>query len=89
MESEFDQRLIKLREQFQLKEKELEEIQTRFVPQMDTDVLRLKMLSELEGPHRKELESKQALIDEQATNLFTLKRKYEDLRADSESNRVF
>jgi len=42
---------------------------------MDTDVLRLKMLSELEGPHRKELESKQALIDEQATNLFTLKRK--------------
>jgi len=29
MESEFDQRLSKLREQFQIKEKELDEIQTR------------------------------------------------------------
>jgi len=75
MESEFDQKLLKLREQFQIKEKELEEIQQRYVPQMDTDVLRLKMLSELEGPHRKELESKQALIEEQSSNLFNLKRK--------------
>jgi len=75
MEAEFDQKLLKLREQFQIKEKELEEIQQRYVPQMDTDVLRLKMLSELEGPHRKELESKQALIEEQSSNLFNLKRK--------------
>lgn len=55
---------------------------------MDTDVLRLKMLSELEGPHRKELESKTALIEEQNTQLFNLKRKYEDLRSEYEATKV-
>lgn len=49
---------------------------------MDTDVLRLKMLSELEGPHRKELEAKQNLIDELSANLFDLKRNHENLRSD-------
>lgn len=54
---------------------------------MDTDVLRLKVLGELEGPHKKEIESKQALIDEQASNLFTLKRNYENLQSDFTNNK--
>lgn len=87
LETEYEQKFIKIREQFQMKEKELDEIQTRYVPQMDTDVLRLKMLSELEGPHRKELEGKQSLIDEQSSNLFNIKRKFEDLRSEHSTSK--
>lgn len=46
---------------------------------MDSDVLRLKMLAELEGPHRKELEFCQALNEEHEKTIFDLKRKNQDL----------
>mmetsp|Transcript_43971 Transcript_43971/g.96072 ORF Transcript_43971/g.96072 Transcript_43971/m.96072 type:complete len:325 (+) Transcript_43971:201-1175(+) len=87
MEAEYEQKMMRIREQFTIKEKELDEIQQRFVPQMDTDVLRLKMLSELEGPHRKELEAKNTLIENQSASLFDLKRKYQDLLETSQSNK--
>lgn len=79
MESEFEQQMLKIKETFHSKEKELELIQHKYVPQMDSDVLRLKMLSELEGPHRKELEFNKNLIEEHEKNLFDLKRKNQDL----------
>jgi len=79
METEFDQQMLRIKETFQTKEKELELIQQKYVPQMDSDVLRLKMLAELEGPHRRELEFSQALIEDHEKTIFELKRKNHDI----------
>jgi len=79
MEAEFEQHMLRIKETFQTKEKELEYIQQKYVPQMDSDVLRLKMLAELEGPHRKELEFCQALNEENEKTIFDLKRKNQNM----------
>jgi hypothetical protein len=79
MEAEFEQQMLRIKETFQSKEKELDLIQQKYVPQMDSDVLRLKMLAELEGPHRKELEFCQGLNEEHDKTIFDLKRKNQDI----------
>lgn len=79
MEAEFEQQMLRIKETFQSKEKELDLIQQKYVPQMDSDVLRLKMLAELEGPHRKELEFCQSLNEEHDKTIFDLKRKNQDI----------
>lgn len=52
-----------LKMQFEQRQRELEEMQSRLVPQMDNDMLRIKLINEIEGPHRVQLEMKQQEID--------------------------
>jgi len=49
---------------------------------MDSDVLRLKLLSEIEEPHRKAIEFKNRQIEELESNIFNLRRNLENIRSD-------
>lgn len=55
------------------------------MPAMDSDILRLKLLSEIEEPHRKAIELKNRQIEELETNIFGLRRNLENIRADYDS----
>lgn len=52
------------------------------MPAMDSDILRLKLLSEIEEPHRKAIELKNRQIEDLETNIFGLRRNLENIRAD-------
>lgn len=85
METDYEQKINKIREQFSLREREIEEIQQRYMPAMDSDILRLKLLSEIEEPHRKAIEMKNRQIEDLETNIFGLRRNLENIRADQDS----
>jgi len=82
METDYEQKILKIKEQFSIREREIEEIQQKYMPAMDSDVLRLKLLSEIEEPHRKAIEFKNRQIEELESNIFNLRRNLENIRSD-------
>ncbi|CAD8181371.1 unnamed protein product [Paramecium pentaurelia] len=56
------------------KQRELEEIQNRLSPSFDQDMIRIKLLNELEIPHRQQLDVKQNEIEKLNEVIYQLKR---------------
>ncbi|CAD8186570.1 unnamed protein product [Paramecium octaurelia] len=56
------------------KQRELEEIQNKLSPSFDQDMIRIKLLNELEIPHRQQLEVKQNEIEKLNEVIYQLKR---------------
>ncbi|CAK87391.1 unnamed protein product (macronuclear) [Paramecium tetraurelia] len=56
------------------KQRELEEIQSKLSPSFDQDMIRIKLLNELEIPHRQQLEVKQNEIEKLNEVIYQLKR---------------
>ncbi|CAD8101143.1 unnamed protein product [Paramecium sonneborni] len=56
------------------KQRELEEIQNKLSPSFDQDMIRIKLINELEIPHRQQLEVKQNEIEKLNEIIYQLKR---------------
>jgi hypothetical protein len=54
---------------------------------MDTEMLRIKLLKEIETPHRITLESKQNEIEKLAENLYEIRRQHDILKTQFENNK--
>ena len=54
------------------------------MPSLDNDMLRIKIINELELPHRQQLEAKQVEIDEMNQQVFEYKREVELMKAQLE-----
>lgn len=46
-----------------MKQREIEEVQAKIIPSFDQDMLRIKIINELEIPHRTAIESRQDELD--------------------------
>jgi len=56
---QFDATIRNLKIAIDLKQREIEEVQAKIIPSFDQDMLRIKIINELEIPHRNIVESKQ------------------------------
>ncbi|KAM3147617.1 hypothetical protein pb186bvf_000424 [Paramecium bursaria] len=56
------------------KQREIEEIQARLAPSFDQDMMRIKVINELEIPHRQQLEAKQNEIEKLNEQIYQKKR---------------
>jgi len=68
--------------QFELRQKEVEDMQTKLVPHMDNELLRIKLVNEIEGPHKAQLDLKQSEIEKISNENFTLKRHLDNIRTE-------
>lgn len=71
--------------QFELRQKEVEEMQTKLVPHMDNELLRIKLVNEIEGPHKAQLDLKQSEIEKLSNDNFTLKRHIDNIKNEYEN----
>jgi len=55
---------------------------------MDVDILRLKLISELEGPHKHAIDIKNKLIEDLQSDNFNLKRNLENIKSEYENYRT-
>jgi len=56
---QFDATIRNLKIAIDLKQREIEEVQAKIIPSFDQDMLRIKIINELEIPHRNIVDSKQ------------------------------
>jgi hypothetical protein len=80
IETEYDSQMRSFKTQFEIRQKEIEEMQTKLVPHMDNELLRIKLVNEIEGPHRAQLELKQTEIEKLSNENFTLKRNLDNIK---------
>lgn len=59
LEMQFDATIRNLKIAIDLKQREIEEVQAKIIPSFDQDMLRIKIINELEIPHRNIVDSKQ------------------------------
>jgi seryl-tRNA synthetase len=52
LENRYESEMAHLKNSIEVRQRELDELSSKMILPMDTDVLRIKMLKELEGPHR-------------------------------------
>ena len=58
------------------------------VPTLDHDMLRIKIINELESPHRQQLENKQLEIDHLKEELFRYRREVDLAKTETEAIRM-
>ncbi|EAR86581.1 hypothetical protein TTHERM_00042690 (macronuclear) [Tetrahymena thermophila SB210] len=63
LEMQFDATIRNLKIAIDLKQREIEEVQAKIIPSFDQDMLRIKIINELEIPHRNQLEAKQEELE--------------------------
>ena len=92
-ELHFDNTIRNFKMAIEQKQKELEEVQAKIIPSVDNDMMRIKVINELEGPHRQALEAKQQEIDRLQDQVYELKRiveitnsKYDSIRFEAEKD---
>ncbi|CAD8186555.1 unnamed protein product [Paramecium pentaurelia] len=74
-EQQFDNATKNWKLLIEQKQREIEEIQSRLTPAFDQDMMRIKLLNELDLPHRQQLEQKQLEIEKLNETIYQLKRK--------------
>ncbi|CAK90421.1 unnamed protein product (macronuclear) [Paramecium tetraurelia] len=74
-EQQFDNATKNWKLLIEQKQREIEEIQSRLTPAFDQDMMRIKLLNELDLPHRQQLEQKQLEIEKLNEIIYQLKRK--------------
>ena len=74
MEVNFDSSLRNFKMAIEQKQKELEDVQSKVIPSLDHDMIRIKIINELEMPHRQQIESKDHEINRLHDQIYELKR---------------
>ncbi|KAL4440811.1 hypothetical protein ABPG74_013792 [Tetrahymena malaccensis] len=77
LENHYEQVAKNLKNQIEEKQREIEYIQAKVLPSLDQDMIRVRLLNELEAPHRIELEAKQLEIERLQEKQYDLKRQLE------------
>ncbi|EAR85064.2 hypothetical protein TTHERM_00530160 (macronuclear) [Tetrahymena thermophila SB210] len=77
IENHYEQVVKNLKNQIEEKQREIEYIQAKVLPSLDQDMIRVRLLNELEAPHRIELEAKQLEIERLQEKHYDLKRQLE------------
>ena len=92
-ELHFDNTIRNFKMAIEQKQKELEDVQAKIIPSVDNDMMRIKIINELEFPHRQAIESKQLEVDRLQDQVYELKRiveitnsKYESIRFEAEKD---
>ena len=85
IESQFDNTIRNFKIAIEQKQKELEDVQAKLIPSLDHDMIRIKIINELEGPQRLALETKQFEIDKLQDHIYEIKRQFEILNSKHES----
>jgi len=93
MENQFDNTIRSFKIAIEQKQKELEDVQAKVIPSLDHDMIRIKIINELEVPHRQAIEAKQQEIDKLQDQVYELKRqldilntKYDAVRFEAEKD---
>lgn len=93
MENQFDNTIRSFKIAIEQKQKELEDVQSKVIPSLDHDMIRIKIINELEIPHRQALDNKQQENDKLQDQVYELKRqldilntKYEAVRFEAEKD---
>jgi len=93
LEMHFDTTIRNFKLAIEQKQKELEEVQAKVIPSLDHDMIRIKIINELEIPQRQALEAKDEEIDKLQAQVFELKRqvdftnsRYETIRFEAEKD---
>jgi len=93
LEVQFDTTIRNFKLAIEQKQKELEEVQAKVIPSLDHDMIRIKIINELEIPHRQAIETKNQEIDRLQDQVYELKRqveftnsKYESIRLEAEKD---
>ena len=87
MENHFDSTIRNFKIAIEQKQKELEDVQAKIIPTLDHDMLRIKIINELELPHRQALDEKNAEIDKLQDQIYELKRQNDMLSTKLEAVR--
>ncbi len=93
MENQFDNTIRNFKIAIEQKQKELEDVQAKVIPSLDHDMIRIKIINELEVPHRQAIDTKQHEVDKLQDQVYELKRqldilntKYEAVRFEAEKD---
>ena len=74
MENHFDSTIRNFKIAIEQKQKELEDVQAKIIPTLDHDMMRIKIINELELPHRQTLDAKHAEIEKLQDQIYELRR---------------
>lgn len=74
IENQFDTTIRNLKSAIEQKQKEIEEVQTKVIPVLDQDMIKIKLINELEVPHKIQLEAKAIEIEKIQEENYELKR---------------
>jgi predicted nucleic acid-binding Zn-ribbon protein len=80
MENQFDNTIRSFKIAIEQKQKELEDVQAKVIPSLDHDMIRIKIINELEVPHRQALDQKQNEIEKLQDQGNHLKKEFELLQ---------
>jgi len=69
-----DSRMGDMRRAIESKQREVESMASKMAMPMDTDVLRMKIVKEIEGRHRMELDAKQSEVERASDSMYEAKR---------------
>jgi len=93
LEMQFDTTIRNFKLAIEQKQRELEEVQAKVIPSLDHDMLRIKIINELEIPQRQAIEAKNQEIERLQDQVYELKRqvdytnsKYENIRFEAEKD---
>mmetsp|Transcript_23387 Transcript_23387/g.41502 ORF Transcript_23387/g.41502 Transcript_23387/m.41502 type:complete len:465 (+) Transcript_23387:19-1413(+) len=82
LESHYEITIRRLKTQVDQKKKEFDELQAKMIPPLDNDLMRLKLINEIEAPHRAAIEQKQDEIQRLTEINYELTRKLELLQVE-------
>lgn len=85
IENQFNLTIKSLKFGIEQKQREIEEIQAKMMPNLEIDMLKIKIINELEIPHKTQLEEKQMEIDKLIEENYDLRRNLELLDAKFEN----
>ena len=87
VENHFESTIRNFKIAIEQKQKELEDVQAKIIPTLDHDMMRIKIINELELPHRQALDAKNAEIDKLQDQIYELKRQNDMLSTKLEAVR--
>ena len=77
IELQFDTTIRNLKVSIEQKQREIEEVQTKVMPILDQDMIKIKLINELELPHKLQLEAKLMEMEKLQDENYELKRQLE------------
>lgn len=77
IELQFDTTIRNLKNSIEQKQKEIEEVQTKIIPILDQDMIKIKLINELEVPHKLQMEAKNFENDKLQDENYEIKRQIE------------
>ena len=74
LEEQYDNKIKQFKRALEQRQLEFEDLQQKVIPSLDHDMLRIKIINELEAPHRQQIENKDFQIEHLKDENYKLKR---------------